>query len=481
MKRRDFFCGTAGALGALRAWGADLGEHLSGSTPEGAKVWHSAQELLNMPNFCAHEHWGSIAAVGGGEDGFRADTEAGACPVRPVSVWDLVLDPYGGGWMHSGGTNPDQLARDGGGGDSFAAWWAVAPEAAFSAIRPHLEHRRLTGVFKCTARGVRFLHGVDLAQLGFDDWLEADKRIGAAYGDLHAWHRSAMKSAAFSGLIRPVHPLYYWRAENAAAAAAERAYCGTILRIDPLVRMWREKCPARDELAQATGVDPVDVRSWREFIGRICDRAAANGGTGIKQLQAYSRDLDFSVVDGKNVRFRGELDETQQRAFGDWVVHECCRQAHDRGWPHQVHVGTNNLTESGPLPLEALARRYPKMNVVMLHCWPFLSESGYLAKMCPNMFADTCWQPILNPEFLHRSFMEWLGYVPLHKIMCSQDATSVEMAVGSSQYQKEMLLFEIEGECGGMSLDQGARRGAALALLHNNAVRVYGVGEAVNA
>lgn len=36
--------------------------------------------VSEMPVFCAHEHWGSLAAVGMGAYGFRADLEAGAMP-----------------------------------------------------------------------------------------------------------------------------------------------------------------------------------------------------------------------------------------------------------------------------------------------------------------------------------------------------------------------------------------------------------------
>ena len=238
------------------------------------------------------------------------------------------------------------------------------------------------------------------------------------------------------------------------------------MRIDPLLKLTAENCPRRDQLADMVRLDPRDAKTWREFIGRLFDRARDGGAVGIKQLQAYSRSLEFAPRPDREVKFRGNLSEEEERAFQDWVVHECCRQADDRKWPHQVHVGTNNLAQSSPLPLETLARRYAGMPVVMLHCWPFLAESGYLAKMVPNIHLDTCWQTVLSPAFYGEALRLWLGYLPSHKIMCAHDATSIEMAAGSALFARETMAAEIAAAGGG--------RDTASALLHDNAARMYG-------
>ncbi len=422
-------------------------------------------DLSGIPNFCGHEHWGSIMALGTVDEGFRADVLAGALPKRPVTVWDLVLDPYGWGWLTSGGSDLGEVMRAAGRKDFFT-WWNEDPAGAFWAAKPLLERHRLTGVFRCTVRGIQALHGVDIASFDSEAWSEADLRVAAAYEDIHTWHPQAMAKAGFDGLVRAVHPEFYSRADDLNGEIREKAYLRTVMRIDPLVKLWSKKCVRRDQLADMTGVDPVDAKSWREFIGRLLDRARDGGGVGIKQLQAYTRPLDFQPRDDGDVKFRGSLTDGEERAFGDWVVHECCKQAHDRCWPHQVHVGTNNLAQSSPLPLEALAKRYPDMPLVMLHCWPFLSEAGHLAKQVPSVHIDTCWQAVLNPAFYGEAMRMWLGYVPMHKMMCSHDATSVEMAAGSALFVREMLAKEIAAVGGG--------RDAATALLHDNAARLYG-------
>lgn len=460
--RRDFMLGAA-AAGAV-AGGAATGGVSAGveAELEGGQVVDTSQR-----NFCGHEHWGSFAAVGMGEEGFRADSWRGA-EVQAgagAGVLDLVLDPYGMGWLISGGSDPNGVAQAKGFGDFFG-WWAAAPEAAFAAARPLLARHRLTGGFLCTARGIRALHGVDIATLDYACWAEAERCIRVAYGDLHGWHVTAMGKAGLSCVVRPVHPEFYYRTESEAAAAVERKYLRTVLRIDPLLELWKPACARRDRLAEWVGVEPVDAASWRDFLARLFARAAEQGAVGIKQLQAYHRPLEFRHEGDAVVKYRGALSEGEARRFQDWVVHACCALAHERGWPHQCHVGTNNLAESSPLPLEGLARRYGHMPLVLLHCWPFFEESGYLAKMVPNVYVDSCWQAVLNPAFFAEALRMWLGYVPGHKIMCAHDATSVEMAAGSALFVRETLRKSLGGCDGGGEIEA--------ALLHDNAAALYG-------
>lgn len=428
-------------------------------------------DIEALPNFCAHEHWGSFAAIGSDTEGFRADTEAGAVPRRSVSIWDLVLDPYLGGWIASTGVHWDEMAKAAGAKD-FLAWWRENPHAALDSMRPHLERQQFTGAFQCIQRGIQFLHGIDVGSMNAAEWLRAETAIASAYQDLFGWYAQAVKKANFTGVARPVHPEFYYRTGDINAAARERTFTHTLLRIDPLLEFWHRASPRRDALAQRFGVEPSDASRWRNFLDRLFTDARQHGALGIKQLQAYHRPLDFAPRKDSEIKFIGALTPDQISAFQDWLVHECCIRAQDLGWPHQVHVGTHNLMQSSPLPLEALAKRYDKVKFVLLHCWPFLDEAGWLAKHVPNIFIDTCWQNVLNPAFFRESLDHWLHYVPLHKIMCSHDATSIEMAAGSAMFTREILAERLNASIG-PALD--ARHAAAKSLLNGNAALVYGI------
>lgn len=479
MDRRDFLgsltgssLAAAGLVDPIR--GGELqGEYLKMAATDD---WLSESGNPPIPNFCAHEHWGSIASLGMAPEGFRADAEAGALPNRKTTLLDLIIDPYLGGWMAASGLNTAEIARKYGASDIQTAW-SEAPDSVFKEVQPSLEKQQLTGVFQCLRRGIQLLHGQDIGSFDLDTWKAADQSIASHYEMMFKWYREGMGRAGFSELIRPVHPSFYLRSGSEISAKEELAFTHSILRIDPLLGLWTTDSQKREKIAEAFGVEPVDAASWKKLIQAIFDAAAQKGTTGIKQLQAYSRSLDFQEVNETQVTWIGDLTPTQVTTFKNWVVHECCEQAHERGWPHQIHVGTHNLDESSPLPLEGLAKRYPKMKLVLIHCWPFLEESGWLAKHIPNVYLDTCWQTVLNPEFFRNALKTWLGYVPSHKIMCSHDSTSLEMAAGSSLFTREILSSEVRLLGESLRIPPKTTDRIKADLLHNNAVDVYGFGQ----
>lgn len=465
MDRRGFFLNSA-------LVGAGAAVSLKGSE---AAIFPLPMEhaFSDIPIFCAHEHWGSINTLGMDANGFRSDTAAGAEPVRDASVWDIVLDPYFGGWIFNAGYDAHKEAVERG-YDSLLDWWQKKPAQVLASMEAPLRAQHYTGAFQCIRQGILSLHGADIAAMQPATWQQVDTALKTQYASLFGWYQCAMKQLNVSELIRPVHPEYFLDA--GPRAGEERAFMRPILRIDPLLELWPAECPRRDRLGAALGVEPRDATSWREFINKLFDLAASQGNVGVKQLQAYSRPLDFAYRKDGEVIFAGDMDDAEQTAFQDWVVHECCKQAHERGWPHQVHTGTHNLTESSPMPLLSLANRYPKMKMVLLHCWPFLEESGFLAKHTPNIYLDACWQTILNPAYLKQSLAQWLGYLPATKLMCSQDATSIEMAAGSMAITRHLLNQALTAQGNAWQVPEASRRAYAADILHNNAVAVYDVG-----
>lgn len=434
----------------------------------------TAPDFGGLPSFCSHEHWGSIDSIGMLPQGFRADVEPGARPNRRTGFLDLLLEPYLNGSLREGGAEISKLSS---GGKTFGELRRESPWAAFQLLRPALEPHRFTGMYQCTRRGILQFYGFDLDRLDRSTSSALDEAVAARYDRLFPWYRTAMRKAGFSELIRPVHPEYYASSANADSSAEERAFTHTVMRIDPMVQLSDAATPRYRSLAAAAQVEPGDAASWRRFLRALFDRAAAQGCLGIKQLQAYRRTLEYLPRADAEVRWSGQRTPAERVVFEDWVVHECCKLAEERGWPHQVHVGTHNLPNSAPLPLGPLARRYPRMKLVMIHCWPYLKEAAFLARTQASIYIDTCWQPVLNPEFFREALSMWWNYVPLHKITCGHDSTTVEMACGSAQFTREILAEVAGGRRWNMGAGTDALEQAAAGLLHNNAIAIYGIGQ----
>jgi len=438
-------------------------------------------DIYTIPNFCAHEHWGSIDAIEANTHeyhGFYSDIYAGATPPAGTSIWDLIFDPYFGGMMPDAGIDFNETIRSSG-YTSQKLWWEANPKAALKGFESSVSPLLMNGTLQCTLRGIEKLYDVKLVSFDWEEWDKADSLINARYSDIFDWYQKGMKMANFSELIRPVQPEFYFLQQSDESKADELSFTHTILRIDPFLDFWNIENKRRDNLAKVAGIDPIDATSWRAFINFYVELAEKNQTTGIKQLQAYHRNLDYKFRNDKDVKFRGNLSADEITAFQDWVMHEFCRLANEKGWPHQIHVGTHNLLKSSPLPLEDLGNRYPNMKIVMLHCWPFFNEVAYLAKNKPNFYIDNCWMPILSPAFCRQALDTYLNFVPYNKIMLSNDATSIEMAAGSSLFTREILEKKLLEQKSMLNLTDEQLRIAALDMLHNNAVRVYGIGTEV--
>ena len=447
------------------------------ASPIGAGAGAGALDLSDIPIFCGHEHWGSVGVIGFESGEFRADMVPGAEVQRPAGILDLVLDPHFGAMVRLVGGQPARVLEDALGlGDPVAAE-ARDPAATLRALRPTFESFYLTGAWQCLRRGILATHGYDLQSPDDGNIHALAQSVRLRYDNLFPWIAESMRKARLTQVIRPVHVEYYLAPNDTDGARREGELIRTTLRIDDFMSWWRLDHPRREIVARAIGVDPDNRRSWGEFLDRLFERARDRGAVGIKQMQAYRRSLDFPAPTPGEVVFRGDLSETEQLAFQNWVLHECCNRANALDWSHQIHVGTHNLPDSSPLPLEPLARRYGRMRLVLLHGWPYLAECGFLARTLPNVYLDPCWLNILNTQFLDQALRAWLGYVAASRIMISQNATSIEMAVGSAERTRQTLGVVL-GDLGRQAgLEQADLRHLATDMLHNTAVEVYGIGE----
>ena len=479
MKRREFLrITTSGAAGAgltgtrALAVGSPT-DRRPARAPRIGRRGSSVLDLSEVPNFCSHEHWSLTTIRSAG-----LERKRGVTPPGPVDVSFFIR----------GGHN------------------ARTVEECRKRWKRQRRRFGLTGDFQCVRRGIQALHGQDLAQDDPEVWAAASASIAKAYEDLNGWTPRAMEQTFLSELLRTVIPQYYTLTASDEEAEKERGFTNTLLRLDPILTMFPKKGGSdddafisenpdwwasahvpivapkdwRDEVIEVAGIVPRDAASWRAFLGKIFEVVAAGGCCGLKDMAAKMRPLEFAVRSDAEVPFDGVESFEDAVVLQDWIWHECCKLASDLNWPWQVHTGTTTLQDSSPLPLEPTIKRYPKVKWVMLHCWPYLSETGFLARRYHNVWVDTCWLPLLNPHFFRQAILEWIQYVPLNKIHCGHDAHSVEAAAGSSLFMREILEEILPEQWAKSGLTKAEMMGIARDLLHNNAVDVYKVGERVD-
>jgi predicted TIM-barrel fold metal-dependent hydrolase len=256
---------------------------------------------------------------------------------------------------------------------------------------------------------------------------------------------------------------------------AVRAHCGPVLKlpkhVDPQLYWERRSEFTESELARLF-LPAAGVSDW------LVDTGIATGTTDVSQLSALSGNRAHEVVRLEQVAeqaarvpgdyasafeeilheraagavgtksilayrggFEGDLTEPRAaevaEAAGRWRDHGGTRlqdrvllrfglhQALRLGKPLQFHVGFGdrdcNLHKANPLYLLDFLRQSGDTPIVLLHCYPYEREAGYLAQAFNNVYLDgglsINYLGARAPAFIARL----LEMAPFHKILYSSD------------------------------------------------------------
>jgi predicted TIM-barrel fold metal-dependent hydrolase len=139
-------------------------------------------------------------------------------------------------------------------------------------------------------------------------------------------------------------------------------------------------------MEQVLAEDDV-VGAFRERLGR----AVASGTVGAKTIAAYrcGLDIDWSRPDDIDVAARARA--AGARVVDPVLVAFGAHEAAALGLPLQVHTGFGDrdldLSTANPLHLTPLIRAVSNP-LLLLHCYPYHRQAGYLAQAFEHVFFD---------------------------------------------------------------------------------------------
>jgi uncharacterized protein len=139
--------------------------------------------------------------------------------------------------------------------------------------------------------------------------------------------------------------------------------------------------------------------------------------------------------------------------------------------PVQVHCGFGDsdllLQRADPSYLKPVLERFSATTFVLLHCWPFAREAGWLAHVYPHVYLDLG-LTIPHVSRPAEALREALELAPVSKVLYSSDAVAPELTYLAARWWREALA-EVLGE----ALSPTEAELAARAVLRENALALY--------
>jgi hypothetical protein len=215
---------------------------------------------------------------------------------------------------------------------------------------------------------------------------------------------------------------------------------------------------------------PPDGTTWRELgelagcearpvlrieCGGDVANARADGFVGLKTIAAY----------------RGGLDRVSDEVIAALEANE----ATGAPLPVQVHCGFGDsdlwLERGDPSYLKSLIERFSETPFVLLHCYPFVREAGWLAHVYSNVFFDLS---LTIPHVARpaEAVREALELAPVSKLLYASDASRApELYYVAAKWWRESLAAVLAENLEPADAEEAGRR-----ILRENAHALYALG-----
>ncbi len=181
--------------------------------------------------------------------------------------------------------------------------------------------------------------------------------------------------------------------------------------------------------------------------------AATKTAVGFKSIIAYRYGFDFDPEQPTTTEFRAAAEkwlattETTHRVTDPVLLRTLLWKGIATGLPVQLHAGYGDsdldLARCNPLLLMNWLKLLPvsASDVVLLHCYPYHREAGYLAQVFPKVFFDVGLAINYTGAASDRVIAESMELAPFAKILFSTDAWGLPELhhIGAALWRRGMV------------------------------------------
>ena len=213
---------------------------------------------------------------------------------------------------------------------------------------------------------------------------------------------------------------------------------------------------------------------------------------GFKSIIAYRSGLEVmqptpNQAEAAFTAFRRGLSPTEiaprvaDKVLLDSALWVGLRVAAETGLPIQFHTAYGDpdldLRLANPLHLRGILEspELRGLRLVMLHCYPFMREAGYLASVYSSAYLDIGLTiPYLSTHAMRTSILEALHLAPISKVLFSTDASRTpELFWLAARHGRRMVAAALEQMVADTDLTTLEAQWAAERILRGNSLELY--------
>ena len=236
-------------------------------------------------------------------------------------------------------------------------------------------------------------------------------------------------------------------------------------------------CPARPVMRIERVAEEALGGSFDDFRERIRAEVAAAGArgfAGLKTIAAYRSGLDVAApdVDAARAAFAAAGTRLEAKPLLELALWDALEANAADPLPLQLHCGFGDsdllLPRADPTWLKPVIERRRETPFVLLHCYPFVREAGWLAHVYGNVFFDLSLTipHVSRPAEMVRQALE---LAPVSKLLYASDAARTpELYLLAARWWRTALAEVLSDE-----LPAAEAERAGEAILRGNAHAVY--------
>jgi predicted TIM-barrel fold metal-dependent hydrolase len=233
------------------------------------------------------------------------------------------------------------------------------------------------------------------------------------------------------------------------------------------------RCAAKPVLRIERVAEGALAASFGEFRERVREEVRTGrerGFAALKTIAAYRTGLDVAPPDptAAEAAFGQADSRLEAKPLLELALWDALEANARDPLPVQVHVGFGDsdlfLPRADPGHLKPLVERFPDTPFVLLHCYPYVREAGWLAHVYANVFFDLSLTipHVSRPAEMLRQALE---LAPVSKLLYASDAARTpELYFLAAKWWREALAEVLANEDAGR------------AVLRENALGLYRLG-----